>query len=69
MLDGLADDKIDHYLDEQPNIVPLFEIDVAEAIPPYVAHREDEFEKREDDRKEREGRYRNPNLQRYINKE
>ena len=25
------------------------------------------IEKRDDDRKEREGRYRNPNLQRYIN--
>ena len=43
MLDGLAYDEIDRYLDEQPKIVPLFKIDVAEAVTSCVAHREDEF--------------------------
>ena len=32
MLEGLADEKVDSYLEENPRIVPLFEIDVIEAV-------------------------------------
>ena len=32
MLDGLADEEVDHFLAEHPTIVPLFEIDVIMAI-------------------------------------
>ena len=44
MLDGLADDEVDRYLEEHPKIVPLFEVDVAKAVTPYVTHRESEFD-------------------------
>ena len=36
MLEGLADEEVDQYLQENPKIVPLFEIDVAEAVSPYI---------------------------------
>ena len=36
MLEGLADEEEDQYLLENPKIVPLFEIDVAEAVSPYL---------------------------------
>ena len=36
MLEGLADEEVDQYLEENPKIVPLFEIDVAEAVSPYI---------------------------------
>ena len=49
MLDGLVDEEVDHYLEEHPKIMPLFVVDVAEAVTPYVTHREDEFN--EPDRK------------------
>ena len=39
MLDGLADDEVDRYMDEHPKIVPLFEVDVAEIVTPYVTYR------------------------------
>ena len=32
MLDGLADDEVDDFLDDHPTIIPLFEIDVISAI-------------------------------------
>ena len=44
MLDRLADEEVDQYLEEHPKIVPLFEVDIAEAVMPYVLHREDEFD-------------------------
>ena len=44
MLDGLTDNEIDLYLDEHPKIVSLFEVDVVEAVTPYVTHWEDEFD-------------------------
>ena len=44
MLDGLANDEVDQYLEEYPKIVPLFEVDVAEAVTPYVTHQEGEFD-------------------------
>ena len=37
----LADEEVDHYLQENPKIVPLFEIDVAEAVAPYIMQPED----------------------------
>ena len=36
MLDGLADEEVNRYLDEHPKIVSLFEVDITEAIIPYV---------------------------------
>ena len=36
MLEGLADEEVDQYLQENLKIVPLFEIDVAEAVSPYI---------------------------------
>ena len=36
MLRGFADEEVDQYLEENPKIVPLFEIDVAEAVSPYI---------------------------------
>ena len=44
MLDGLADDEFNQYQDEHPKIVPLFEVDVAEAVTPYVTYIEKEFD-------------------------
>ena len=32
MLDDLTDEEMDHFLEEHPTIVPLFEIDVLMAI-------------------------------------
>ena len=37
MLDGLADEEVDHFLEEHPTIIPLFEIDVISAIGSPVA--------------------------------
>ena len=36
MLEGLADEEVDQYLQENPKIVPLFEIDVAEAVSLHI---------------------------------
>ena len=36
MLEGFVDEEVDQYLQENPKIVPLFEIDVAEAVAPYI---------------------------------
>ena len=36
MLDRLADEEVDRYLEEHPKIVPLFEVDITEAVIPYV---------------------------------
>ena len=44
MLDSLADDEVDRYLEEHLKIVPLFEVGVAEAVTPYVTYREKEFD-------------------------
>ena len=44
MLDGLADDEVDEYLEENPKNIPLFEIDVIEAISPYVSEGDTEVE-------------------------
>ena len=37
MLNGLTEDKMDHFLEEHPTIVPLFKIDVLTAVRPYVS--------------------------------
>ena len=44
MLEGLADEEVDQYLQENPKIVPLFEIDVAEAVSPYILQPEENDE-------------------------
>ena len=36
MLDGFTKEEVDHFLEEHPTIVPLFEIDVITAVGPYV---------------------------------
>ena len=36
MLDGLADDEMNSFVDEHPTIVPLFKIDVFSVVEPYV---------------------------------
>ena len=36
MLEGLEDDRIGKYLDENPRIIPLFEIDVVETVETYT---------------------------------
>ena len=37
MLDGLEDEELERYLDENPRIVPLFEIDVGETTDSYAS--------------------------------
>ena len=37
MLDNLADDEVDNFLEDHPKIVPLFDIDIMETINPYVS--------------------------------
>ena len=44
MFDGLADEEIDRYLEENPKLVPGFEIDVIKAISPYMSRRNRETE-------------------------
>ena len=45
MLDGLADEEVDRYLEEDPKIVPLFEVDVVEAVTQaYVTSREEDID-------------------------
>ena len=46
MLEGLTNEEVDQYLEENPKIVSLFEIDVAEAVSPYISHPEDADEDR-----------------------
>ena len=44
MLDGLAEEEVDHFLEEHSTIVPLFEIDVLTAVEPYeseIGHRQE----------------------------
>ena len=36
MMEGPTNEEVDQYLEENPKIVPLFEIDVAEIIAPYI---------------------------------
>ena len=37
MLEGLEDEELERYLDENPRIVPLFEIDVGETTDSYAS--------------------------------
>ena len=39
MLDGLTYDEMHAFLEENPTIVPLFEIDVLSAVEPYIPTR------------------------------
>ena len=41
MLEGLADEEVDRYLDEHPKIVPLFMVDVVEVVTPYIVKPEE----------------------------
>ena len=36
MLEGLPDEEVDRYLEEHPQIVPLFEVDITAAVEPYI---------------------------------
>ena len=49
MFKGLANEEVDHYLEENPKIVPLFEVDVVEAVSPYIAQTDDVGEEPEKD--------------------
>ena len=40
MLDGLADEEVDHYLEENPKLIPLIEIDGIEVVNPYVSEKD-----------------------------
>ena len=42
MLEGLADEEVNQYLQENPKIVPLFKID--EAVSPYILQPEENDE-------------------------
>ena len=44
-MDGLADEQVDRYLEEHPKIVPLFEVDITEAVIPYVTNQGKESDK------------------------
>ena len=44
MLEGLADEEVNQYLQENPKIVPLFEIDIAESVTPYILEPEENNE-------------------------
>ena len=37
MLDGLTEEELDHILEDHPQIVPLFDIDIVTTINPYVS--------------------------------
>ena len=37
MLDRLADEELDHFLEEHPTIIPLFKIDVITVVEPYIS--------------------------------
>ena len=37
MLDGITDEEVEHFLEEQPTIVPLLEIDVITTIESSIA--------------------------------
>ena len=37
MLGGLADEEVHHYLDDHPKLIPLIDIDVVDAVNPYVS--------------------------------
>ena len=41
MLDGLANEEVDPYLDEHPKIFTLFKVDVAEVVTPYIVQPEE----------------------------
>ena len=40
MMEGLHDGEENQYFDENPKIIPSFEIDVVEIITPYLSHEE-----------------------------
>mgnify|MGYP000359012293 CR=1 FL=1 len=46
MMEGLADEEVNQYLEENPKIVSLFEIDIAEIITLYIGKRRDRLKRR-----------------------
>ena len=38
MMEGLDEGEVNQYFEENPNIIPLFEIDVADIITPYITN-------------------------------
>ena len=57
MLDGLADEEVDHFLEDHPRIVPLFDIDIVTTVGPYEPTKEERDIDREPDPKNRSKNY------------
>ena len=45
MLEGLAEEDMDRYLNEHSKIVPLFEVDVVGPVALYIVHPEEVWDK------------------------
>jgi hypothetical protein len=41
MMEGLDEDEENHYFEDNPKIIPLFEIDILQALTPYVDSQEE----------------------------
>ena len=41
IMDGLANEEVDQYLEEHPKIVPLFEVDFPKAVAPHIVQSEE----------------------------
>ena len=44
MMEGLDEGEVNQYFEENPKIIPLFEIDVVDIITPYITNEEKERE-------------------------
>ena len=44
MMEGLDDTEVNQYFEENPKIIPLFEIDVVDIIAPYISDEANEAE-------------------------
>ena len=44
MMEGLDEGEVNQYFEENPKIIPLFEIDVVDIITPYITNEENERE-------------------------
>ena len=42
MMEGLDEGEVNQYFEENPKIIPLFEIDVVDIITPYITNEEKE---------------------------
>ena len=43
-MEGLDEGDVNQYFEENPKIIPLFEIDVVDIITPYITNEENERE-------------------------